>query len=408
MKDLLDYIQESLYQDLCYTYNVIDESGGLYDGQIDLAAKITNDIVNNNGKQDFTLTYANVGLNNEYFNKLIVDVNLWRKTSVNASIDLYGNLESDDPYKKYNYDKSSDKLDIVTITISCNYDTSIYSDVIMSRISHELNHGYVYWQTIKDDFKENDKTVPEEIHSKLHEWSNTIYKKIASNIINPTNDEASQIAYNLIYTLTRYERNAFLAEIVTYLYDNNGKLKDIDNAKQLLSKSSQYRLYAEEGPEIIDIMKNEWDDKRALGYVSEFISLLQYLSDSRLITIHSNKESGAIVLGRKQAKWVRPNYIDVEDALLEVEGNMGNWFDANNQQSYWPNCYSEQELPIARYLDCSLSVSQELKDLVKNDFKTEEQIRFEKQQRLTWISIAVAGGIGIASLIMSVMGLILR
>ena len=269
MKDLLDYIQESLYQDLCYTYNVIDESGGLYDGQIDLAAKITNDIVNHNDnimnhncKQDFTLTYANVGLNNEYFNKLIVDVNLWRKTSVNASIDLYGNLESDDPYKKYNYDKSSDKLDIVTITISCNYDTSIYSDVIMSRISHELNHGYVYWQTIKDDFKENDKTVPEEIHSKLHEWSNTIYKKIASNIINPTNDEASQIAYNLIYTLTRYERNAFLTEIVTYLYDNNGKLKDIDNAKQLLSKSSQYRLYAEEGPEIIDIMKNEWDDKR--------------------------------------------------------------------------------------------------------------------------------------------------
>ena len=201
-------------------------------------------------------------------------------------------------------------------------------------------------------------------------------------------------------------------DIIKAMVKYSGEVKSlakIINKSQLLENRGVVIAFSS-GRNYVFLDKNkyEWDDKRALGYVSEFISLLQYLSDSRLITIHSNKESGAIVLGRKQAKWVRPNYIDVEDALLEVEGNMGNWFDANNQQSYWPNCYSEQELPIARYLDCSLSVSQELKDLVKNDFKTEEQIRFEKQQRLTWISIAVAGGIGIASLIMSVMGLILR
>ena len=52
-------------------------------------------------------------------------------------------------------------------------------------------------------------------------------------------------------------------------------------------------------------------------------------------------------------------------------------------------------MPISKTLTAWFSVSQELKDLVKHGFKTEEQRRFSKQQWLTWISILVALSIGI-------------
>ena len=45
------------------------------------------------------------------------------------------------------------------------------------------------------------------------------------------------------------------------------------------------------------------------------------------------------------------------------------------------------------------TVSQELKDLVKNNFNTEEEIRFRKQQILTWFSI-------ISSIIIGILGII--
>lgn len=36
MKTIQEYLQEQLYQDLSFNYNDINESGGLYDGQIEL------------------------------------------------------------------------------------------------------------------------------------------------------------------------------------------------------------------------------------------------------------------------------------------------------------------------------------------------------------------------------------
>lgn len=36
MKTIQEYLQEQLYQDLSFNYNIINESGGLYDGQIEL------------------------------------------------------------------------------------------------------------------------------------------------------------------------------------------------------------------------------------------------------------------------------------------------------------------------------------------------------------------------------------
>lgn len=208
-------------------------------------------------------------------------------------------------------------------------------------------------------------------------------------------------------TFKKSEKDIIKA-IVKYGGEVKSLAKIINKSQLLESRGIVIAFASGRNYVFLDKNKYEWDDKRALGYVYEFISLLQYLADNRLISFHGNNDSGTIVLGRKQAKWVKPNYIAVEDALLEVEGNMGNWYDVNNRQTYWPNCYLEQELPIARYLDCWLSVSQELKDLVKNNFKTEEQIRFDKQQRLTWISIAVAGGVGVLSLVISIISLLIK
>jgi hypothetical protein len=48
----------------------------------------------------------------------------------------------------------------------------------------------------------------------------------------------------------------------------------------------------------------------------------------------------------------------------------------------------------------AFSVSQELRELVKHNFKSEEEVRFIKQQRLTWISIATAIAIGLLGIIL--------
>jgi hypothetical protein len=65
-------------------------------------------------------------------------------------------------------------------------------------------------------------------------------------------------------------------------------------------------------------------------------------------------------------------------------------------------------MPLAQFFNCAYSVSQELKDLVKHNFKTEEERRFSKQQRLTWISIIIASIIGLSSLIVGVVGILIR
>ena len=61
--------------------------------------------------------------------------------------------------------------------------------------------------------------------------------------------------------------------------------------------------------------------------------------------------------------------------------------------------WREQILKIEPYLYSDYCVSEELKELVKNDFKTDEEIRFAKQQLLTWISIGVAILLGILGII---------
>lgn len=262
MKTIQEYLKEQLYQDLSYTYSNIDESGGLYDGQLELATYIVNNIIDS---LDSKYEFNELKFNNVYFNSLIVNVSYFdaaiHNINITASIDFLSSTNRWDDFKKYNFDKETNKLDIITIELKCPKQVYKYFDTIRARISHELNHGYTYWQILKDDFNETN-IVPDEYHNRLHEWADKVYSKITDKLNNPTNNDAEQICYNLIYTLTRYERNAFLSEIVTYLYDNKGAFKSLENINNELNKSHQYKLYVDEGPAIIDIIKKYWDDNK--------------------------------------------------------------------------------------------------------------------------------------------------
>ena len=188
--------------------------------------------------------------------------------------------------------------------------------------------------------------------------------------------------------------------IVKYGEKDNSMAKVL-NKSQLLEKKGIVIAFASGRNYVFrDKKKYDWEDAKAISYVAELISLIRFLVDNRLITILPINLREAHVLGRQQARLARPGYTEVDDAILEVDSNMGNWIDkATNEQTYWPSCYEERVLPISTYLECWFSVSQELRDLVDNNFKSEEQIRFEKQQFLTRLSIIVAIILGLLGIV---------
>lgn len=191
--------------------------------------------------------------------------------------------------------------------------------------------------------------------------------------------------------------------------DDTGSLAQIINKSELLEKRGIVIAFASDRNYVfLDKQNYEWNDKRALSFITEFINLVKYLSDNHYITILNDNTRGAHVIGRKNSKLIGPGKIAVEDAHLDVESNMGNWYDYKGEQTYWPICYSEREMLISTYLDCWVSVCQELKNLIDVDFQSEEQIRFEKQQRLMWISIIVTGFIGLAGLIVAIIGILIK
>lgn len=199
-------------------------------------------------------------------------------------------------------------------------------------------------------------------------------------------------------------------EIIKVIIKHGG---DIKSLSEVLNKSGLFEkkgiVVAFDGNQsylFFDKQKYDYDEKRPLGYVAELISLLKYLIQNRLITLLPIREQVSLVIGRKVSRYARLDAIETEDAIIKV-GSRCDWIDKKtHDQTYWPESYSEHELPLYEYLNCWFSVSQELKDLVKHNFKSEEQVRFQKQQRLTWISIAVAGVIGLLSLIIGVIGII--
>lgn len=147
--------------------------------------------------------------------------------------------------------------------------------------------------------------------------------------------------------------------------------------------------------------ESDMEEKRGLGYVTEVVSLIQLLIDKRLIVVIPYKKWQSLVIGKPNALRYSPECIIIDNGkeFITLGNKNVNWFDKEGHQIAWTKFCSNDILPMTKLLTPWFSISQELKDLVKNDFKTEEEIRFRKQQVLTWISIVLATIIGLLGII---------
>lgn len=196
--------------------------------------------------------------------------------------------------------------------------------------------------------------------------------------------------------------------IVKYGGDVNS-LADVINKSHLLEKrgiaiipNNKHIIYLKK------TMYEDWDDKEALGYIADFVSLINYLIENRYIVTIPFRESIPLVIGKERSEYGR-NCILINggEGVIIADKEFFNWYE-NNKQAYWPCTVSEEYMPISKTMTSWFTVSQELKDLVKHNFKTEEERRFSKQQWATWISIIIASIIGLSSLIVGVVGILIR
>lgn len=143
--------------------------------------------------------------------------------------------------------------------------------------------------------------------------------------------------------------------------------------------------------------EDDMDEKRGLGYVVEIVSLIQLLIEKRLIVIIPYRYRPSLVIGKPNASCHKPEVISIDNGneFITLGYRNVNWLNAEGKQIAWTKFCSDDELPMTKLITPWFTVSQELVDLVKNNFKTEEEIRFRKQQILTWVSIFIAFIIGL-------------
>lgn len=194
-------------------------------------------------------------------------------------------------------------------------------------------------------------------------------------------------------------------EIIKAIVEYDGKAKslaEVFNKSQLLEKKG-IGIVQYGGKNMVFLRKDLYDDmfhNNGLGYIAELLSLIDTLIRQKYLVMIPFCTESTLVIGAEESRWLKPEIILVNgNEHICVADRMENWFSATREQKYWPYKYSERELPIGNTFNMAFSVSQELRELVKHNFKSEEEVRFIKQQRLTWISIAVAAAIGLLGII---------
>lgn len=181
--------------------------------------------------------------------------------------------------------------------------------------------------------------------------------------------------------------------IVKYGGDDDKSLAEVLNASKLLENkgitiiSQSSRIYV-----FLDKKMYDYEESnKAFGYIAEIISLVSMLIENRLIVPITFATSFTYEIGVDGFKGIKPDIYSTNagEIICLTDGNV-NWFSGDNQQKCWPYHFTEKQMPMMHFFRFPFSVSQELRNLVKNNFKSEEQMRFEKQQRLTRVSIIVA------------------
>jgi len=194
-------------------------------------------------------------------------------------------------------------------------------------------------------------------------------------------------------------------EIIKAIVKYDGKAKslaEVLNKSKLLEKKG-IGIVQYSGKNMVFLrmdLYNDWFHNDGLGYIAELLSLIDTLIKQKYLVMIPFCTDSTLVIGTEKSRWLKPDVILVNgNEHICVADRMENWFSATGEQKYWPYKYSERELPIGNTFNMAFSVSQELRELVNHDFRSEDEVRFIKQQRLTWISIAAAIAIGLLGII---------
>lgn len=191
--------------------------------------------------------------------------------------------------------------------------------------------------------------------------------------------------------------------------DNEKSLAEVLHHSKLLEKRGVAIIH-HGGMNYVFLDKAQYnndEENKGFGYIAELVSLVNLLLERRNIVLIPFASCSTDVIGIDGFASINPDIYTTDNGeRICLEDRNVNWFDKDGEQKCWPSQFSENEMPLSHFFRCSFTVSQELKELVENGFKTDEQIRFLKQQRLTWISIAVTGLIGLVGLIIAVIGLL--
>ena len=188
-------------------------------------------------------------------------------------------------------------------------------------------------------------------------------------------------------------------------YDGEEKtLAKVLNKSKLLENRGL--AIVQNGGENIIFLRNDMydapDNSRGLGYIAELMSLIDTLIKRKLIVMIPFCTDSTLVIGAEESKWLEPEIISVNgvEKICVAERRI-DWFDAGGRQKYMHCALPEQKYPMGGIFNMAFTVSQELKNLVKNNFKSEEDLRFCRQQIATWVSIFIAITIGFFSIYIS-------
>lgn len=167
----------------------------------------------------------------------------------------------------------------------------------------------------------------------------------------------------------------------------------------VLTKQKTVLLYLEK-----DLYNDLTKRKEELGKLFELLSLIIYLKENRYITIYPNPEvlKSDLHVMRDDFNSISTTVEDSSKVLLNNEGfflrtgNPENIYDSKNNIAFIAVSLGENvyNLIIENFMGL-LYVSEELVELTKRNFKSQEDIRFKKQQIATWVSIFIALFLGL-------------
>lgn len=223
--DIMSY-HFKLEFDLSYNngYKFLTEKHGIYDGLMEfivaISQQLADDIKNNDGvKYELSKDQLIDEEGKEFFQNIF-----FKKIIIDASV---SNLDTSYRPNKSHYVEKDKLLDVVYITVNTAEDDT-YEKLVRS-LAHELTHAYENYKRLlgkKDSLKELIST-------------DTRYNKA----IKFANDGSYEdFVKRTQYTLTSFERNAFLTEIRASL--EGKKIRTYKDAIEEFKKTDVYTQYA--------------------------------------------------------------------------------------------------------------------------------------------------------------------